>query len=213
MKPLWSKLGLVGGLALGGLDMWVNEIFGMSLFGTLRHGKTDAESTRPAAEFKPIDYPKPDGVISFDRLTNLAFSGTNHEEDQPVHLQLKDRSIPIRHTLPIYAEPAQRYCPAGVYEVVRRERRASLPNQRAELRSLQNLRHQGPAAEYQLGGAAGRRWPELSEYVIGRGSLQNCELRVALRSHSNSHLRHAATELLERKGSSAAAARAGVRHR
>jgi electron-transferring-flavoprotein dehydrogenase len=118
VKPLWSKLGLAGGLALGGLDMWVNEIFGISLFGTLRHRRNDAESTRPAAEFRPIDYPKPDGVISFDRLTNLAFSGTNHEEDQPVHLQLKDSSIPIRHTLPVYAEPAQRYCPAGVYEVV-----------------------------------------------------------------------------------------------
>jgi electron-transferring-flavoprotein dehydrogenase len=118
VKPLWSKLGLAGGLALGGLDMWVNELFGISLFGTLRHRKNDAESTRPAAEFKPIPYPKPDGVISFDRLTNLAFSGTNHEEDQPVHLQLKDSSIPIRYTLPVYAEPAQRYCPAGVYEVV-----------------------------------------------------------------------------------------------
>jgi electron-transferring-flavoprotein dehydrogenase len=118
VKPLWSKLGLGGGLALGGLDMWTNELFGFSFLGTLRHRKNDAESTKPAAKFKPIDYPKPDGVISFDRLTNLAFSGTNHEEDQPVHLQLKDSSIPIRHTLPVYAEPAQRYCPAGVYEVV-----------------------------------------------------------------------------------------------
>jgi electron-transferring-flavoprotein dehydrogenase len=118
VKPLWSKLGLVGGLALGGLDMWLNELFGVSPFGTLRHRKTDAESTKPAKHFKPIAYPKPDGVISFDRLTNLAFSGTNHEEDQPVHLQLKDPAIPIRDTLPIYDEPAQRYCPAGVYEVL-----------------------------------------------------------------------------------------------
>jgi electron-transferring-flavoprotein dehydrogenase len=118
VKPLWSKLGLAGGLALGGLDMWMNELFGFSPFGTLRHGKTDAESTKPAKAFKPIAYPKPDGVISFDRLTNLAFSGTNHEEDQPVHLQLKDPTIPIRYTLPVYDEPAQRYCPAGVYEIV-----------------------------------------------------------------------------------------------
>jgi electron-transferring-flavoprotein dehydrogenase len=118
VKPLWSKLGLIGGLALGGLDMWINELFGLSPFGTLRHRKTDAESTKPAKRFKPIAYPKPDGVISFDRLTNLAFSGTNHEEDQPVHLQLRDPAIPIRHTLPIYDEPAQRYCPAGVYEVL-----------------------------------------------------------------------------------------------
>jgi electron-transferring-flavoprotein dehydrogenase len=118
VKPLWSKFGLVGGLALGGLDMWTNELFGVSVFGTLRHLKNDAESTKPAKHFKPIAYPKPDGTISFDRLTNLAFSGTNHEEDQPVHLQLKDPSIPIAYTLPIYDEPAQRYCPAGVYEVV-----------------------------------------------------------------------------------------------
>jgi electron-transferring-flavoprotein dehydrogenase len=118
VKPLWSKLGLAGGLALGGLDMWMNELFGFSPFGTLKHGKTDAESTKPAKAFKPIAYPKPDGVISFDRLTNLAFSGTNHEEDQPVHLQLKDPTIPIRYTLPVYDEPAQRYCPAGVYEIV-----------------------------------------------------------------------------------------------
>jgi len=124
VKPLWSKLGLIGGLALGGFDMWINELFGLSPFGTLRHGKTDAESTKPARRYKPINYPKPDGVISFDRLTNLAFSGTNHEEDQPVHLQLNDPSIPIGHTLPVYDEPAQRYCPAGVYEVVRENGRA-----------------------------------------------------------------------------------------
>jgi electron-transferring-flavoprotein dehydrogenase len=118
VKPLWSKLGLAGGLALGGFDMWMNELFGVSLFGTLKHGKSDAESTRPAKYFKPIAYPKPDGVISFDRLTNLAFSGTNHEEDQPVHLKLRDPALPIAHNLPVYDEPAQRYCPAGVYEVV-----------------------------------------------------------------------------------------------
>lgn len=118
VKPLWSKLGLIGGLAAGGLDMWTNELFGFSFFGTLKHEKTDAASLKPARKFKPINYPKPDGVISFDRLTNVAFSGTNHEEDQPVHLQLIDPSVPIAVNLPEYAEPAQRYCPAGVYEVV-----------------------------------------------------------------------------------------------
>ena len=66
-----------------------------------------------------IDYPKPDGILTFDRLTNLSFSGTNHEEDQPVHLKLADPAIPITVNLPEYAEPAQRYCPAGVYEIVR----------------------------------------------------------------------------------------------
>ncbi|MBB5518010.1 electron transfer flavoprotein-ubiquinone oxidoreductase [Amphiplicatus metriothermophilus] len=120
VKPLWTKFGtFFGGIALSGLDLWTNALApGFSLFGTLRHGKTDAEATEPADKHKPIDYPKPDGVLTFDRLTNLAFSGVNHEEDQPCHLRLKDPEIPIRVNLPTYAEPAQRYCPAGVYEVV-----------------------------------------------------------------------------------------------
>jgi electron-transferring-flavoprotein dehydrogenase len=118
VKPLWSKFGLIGGLTLGGLDMWFNQLFGVSLFGTMKHGKPDHATLKRADEAKPIHYPKPDGVLSFDRLTNLAFSGTNHEEDQPVHLQLKDPEVPISHNLPMYDEPAQRYCPAGVYEVV-----------------------------------------------------------------------------------------------
>jgi len=102
----------------GGLDMWTNSIFGLSVFGTLKHRKTDAAATGLAAKFKPIDYPKPDGVLSFDRLTNLAYSGTNHDPDQPGHLRLTDPSIPIAINLAKYAEPAQRYCPAGVYEVI-----------------------------------------------------------------------------------------------
>jgi electron-transferring-flavoprotein dehydrogenase len=118
VKPLWSKFGLVGGLTLGGLDMWFNQLFGVSLFGTMKHGKPDHATLKRADEAKPIHYPRPDGVLSFDRLTNVAFSGTNHEEDQPVHLQLKDPEVPISHNLPMYDEPAQRYCPAGVYEVV-----------------------------------------------------------------------------------------------
>ena len=118
VKPMWSKWGLVPSLALGGFDMWTNNLFGLSLFGTIKHGKSDAESTGKARDHAPIDYPRPDGVISFDRLTNVAFSFTNHEESQPAHLKLKDPSIPIRVNLPEYAEPAQRYCPAGVYEVI-----------------------------------------------------------------------------------------------
>ncbi len=118
VKPLWSKFGLMASLTLGGFDMWTNTLFGLSLFGTLKHGKTDAEATGLAKDHKPLDYPKPDGVLSFDRLTNVAFSFTNHEENQPAHLTLKDASVPIRVNLPQYAEPAQRYCPAGVYEVV-----------------------------------------------------------------------------------------------
>ena len=118
VKPLWSKYGLMGGLAFGGLDMWTNSLLGFSFFGTLRHGKSDAAATGKAADHTPIDYPKPDGVLSFDRLTNVSFSMTNHEESQPAHLTLKDASVPIKVNLPEYAEPAQRYCPAGVYEVV-----------------------------------------------------------------------------------------------
>jgi electron-transferring-flavoprotein dehydrogenase len=120
VKPLWSKFGLVASLMGGGLDMWTNTL-GFSLFGTLSHGKTDAAATGKAADFAPIAYPRPDGVLSFDRLTNVAFSFTNHEESQPAHLKLKDASIPITVNLPEYAEPAQRYCPAGVYEVVAEE--------------------------------------------------------------------------------------------
>jgi electron-transferring-flavoprotein dehydrogenase len=118
VKPLWSKLGLFGGLAAGGFDMWTNALFGVSLFGTLSHGKPDHATLVEARNARPIDYPRPDNVISFDRLTNVAFSATNHEEDEPVHLQLIDPEIPIARNLPLYDEPAQRYCPAGVYEVL-----------------------------------------------------------------------------------------------
>lgn len=119
-KPLWSKFGtLLGGIALSGVDLWTNTILrGFSFFGTLHHGKSDAEATEPAAKHKPLSYPKPDGVLTFDRLTNVSFSATNHAEDQPVHLHLADPNIPIEVNLPKYAEPAQRYCPAGVYEVL-----------------------------------------------------------------------------------------------
>jgi electron-transferring-flavoprotein dehydrogenase len=120
VKPMWSKYGLMASLTLGGLDMWTNTL-GFSLFGTLGHGKTDAAATEDAAKHKKIDYPKPDGKLSFDRLTNVSFAMTNHEESQPCHLRLKDSSVPIKVNLPKYAEPAQRYCPAGVYEVVEEE--------------------------------------------------------------------------------------------
>jgi len=120
VKPLWSKFGLIASLMLGGADMWANT-FGLTILGTLKHGKNDAEATGLAKDYAPIDYPKPDGVLSFDRLTNVAFSATNHDEAQPAHLKLKDASIPIRVNLPQYAEPAQRYCPAGVYEVIAEE--------------------------------------------------------------------------------------------
>jgi electron-transferring-flavoprotein dehydrogenase len=119
VKPMWSKYGLKASLALGGLDMWIASLTrGWSPFGSMSHGKTDAASTGRAEHFEPIDYPRPDGKLSFDRLTNVAFSFTNHAEEQPAHLTLKDPRIPIEINLPRFAEPAQRYCPAGVYEVL-----------------------------------------------------------------------------------------------
>ncbi|WP_406720201.1 electron transfer flavoprotein-ubiquinone oxidoreductase [Thioclava litoralis] len=121
VKPMWAKWGMYASTVLGGFDMWTNELFGFSVFGTLKHGRTDAQATGEAKDFAPIDYPKPDGKLSFDRLTNVSFSFTNHEESQPCHLKLRDPSVPISVNLPKYAEPAQRYCPAGVYEVLEGE--------------------------------------------------------------------------------------------
>ena len=121
VAPLNGKFGLLGGLLFGGFDMWVANLLRFNPLGTLSHGKTDAESTGLQSDYKEIDYPKPDGVLSFDRLTNVSFSATNHEEEQPCHLQLEDESLPISTNLPLYDEPAQRYCPAGVYEVVEDE--------------------------------------------------------------------------------------------
>jgi electron-transferring-flavoprotein dehydrogenase len=119
VKPLWSKLGTLMGIALGGVDMTITSITGgWSPFGTVKHGKTDAAATGEAKDFKPIAYPKPDGVITFDKLSSVFLSNTNHAEDQPIHLKLIDPSIPIRVNLPEFAEPAQRYCPAAVYEVL-----------------------------------------------------------------------------------------------
>ena len=117
VKPLWSKHGLLASLTVGGLDMWTNT-FGFSFLGTLKHGKSDADATEEASKHKAIDYPKPDGKLSFDRLTNVAFSFTNHEESQPAHLKLTDPSIPVSVNLAKYAGPSARYCPAGVYEFV-----------------------------------------------------------------------------------------------
>ncbi len=118
VKPLWSKFGTFLGVALGGLDMWTNELFGFSLFGTLHHGKPDHASLKPLSQVTPKVYPKPDGVLTFDRLSSVFISNTNHEESQPVHLRLKDSMVPVRDNLPLYGEPARLYCPAGVYEIV-----------------------------------------------------------------------------------------------
>lgn len=135
VAPLNARFGpLLGGMALGGTDMWaatlaklnivgammnIGKIFSKNRTATLGHKKDDAQSTGEESKYKPIDYPKPDGILSFDRLTNVSFSATNHGEEQPSHLKLIDTSVPIQINLPKYDEPAQRYCPAGVYEVLR----------------------------------------------------------------------------------------------
>jgi electron-transferring-flavoprotein dehydrogenase len=119
IKPLLGRFGSFLGTGFSFFEMWINQLFGFSPLGTLKHGKADYATLKPARKSKPIAYPKPDGVISFDKLSSVFLSSTNHEEDQPIHLTLKDPSIPIAKNLPEYDEPAQRYCPAAVYEVVR----------------------------------------------------------------------------------------------
>jgi electron-transferring-flavoprotein dehydrogenase len=114
-KPLWSKFGTLAGIALGGLDMWTNTL-GFSLFGTQGHGKPDYATLKPAAESTPIAYPKPDGKVTFDRLSSVFLSNTNHEEDQPPHLVVKDMQLQKSSEHDVYAGPSARYCPAGVYE-------------------------------------------------------------------------------------------------
>ena len=110
------KWGLWLGTLYAGLDQ---KFFAGKAPWTLKHGHTDHQATRPAAEFQPIAYPKPDGTLTFDRLTSVSFSATNHEEDQPAHLTLKDASVPVAVNLELYDAPEQRYCPAGVYEIIR----------------------------------------------------------------------------------------------
>jgi electron-transferring-flavoprotein dehydrogenase len=116
-KPLWSKLGTILGIATGGFDMWCNTL-GFSFLGTLGHGKADADTLQPAAECQPIVYPKPDGKLTFDRLSSVFLSSTNHEEDQPPHLRVADMALQKSSEHDIYGGPSARYCPAAVYEWV-----------------------------------------------------------------------------------------------
>jgi electron-transferring-flavoprotein dehydrogenase len=102
---------------LGGLDMWTNTV-GFSVFGTLGHDKPDYASLKPAPECAPVSYPKPDGKITFDRLSSVFLSNTNHEEDQPVHLHVADLALQKKSEHDVFAGPSARYCPAGVYEWV-----------------------------------------------------------------------------------------------
>ncbi len=118
-EPLVAKFGANMGTLLAGISMW-SEHLGIGLPFTMKH-KPDYEKIWRKEHCHPIDYPKPDGVLTFDRLSSVFLSNTNHEEDQPCHLRLKDPTIPIRVNLPLWDEPAQRYCPAGVYEIVGQE--------------------------------------------------------------------------------------------
>jgi len=118
VKPLWSKFGTFIGVPLGAIDMWTNQLFGISLFGTLSHAKPDRKTLDPAKQHAPKNYPKPDGKISFDKLSSVFLSNTNHEEDQPVHLKVADMNLQKTSEHDVFAGPSNRYCPAGVYEWV-----------------------------------------------------------------------------------------------
>jgi electron-transferring-flavoprotein dehydrogenase len=117
-KPLLSKFGTFFGAGLGIFDMWCNTLFGASLFGTQSHAKPDRKTLDPAKQHQPIAYPKPDGKISFDKLSSVFLSNTNHEEDQPVHLKVADMNLQKTSEHDVFAGPSNRYCPAGVYEWV-----------------------------------------------------------------------------------------------
>ena len=116
--PIFHKFGALLGAIFNAIDQF---IFRGNLPVTLNHSTPDHACLKQSSEMPKIDYPKPDGVFSFDKLSSVYLSNTNHEEDQPCHLKLKDPNIPISINLPMYDEPAQRYCPAGVYEVVQKD--------------------------------------------------------------------------------------------
>jgi electron-transferring-flavoprotein dehydrogenase len=115
VKPLWSKYGTIRGVALGGLDMWLNT-FGLSLFGTLPHGGEDHAATEAGVSAPPAPYAKADGVTRFDRLSSVFLANTQHDEDQPVHLKVRDMALQVESELKVYDGPSALYCPAAVYE-------------------------------------------------------------------------------------------------
>ncbi len=119
---LWFKKGQLTGQLMTGIEQWLLPKLGVATPPwTLHNHKADHEALRPAAAFAPISYPKPDGKLSFDKLSSVFISNTNHNEDQPCHLTLKDASVPVNVNLALYDAPEQRYCPAGVYEIVRND--------------------------------------------------------------------------------------------
>lgn len=120
VKPWLSRLGTWGGMLFGGFEMWL-AAFKIAAPWTLPHQKADCDSLKPAAEMPKIDYPKPDGVFSFDKLNSISLSNIAHDANQPCHLHLLDKSVPIRINLSRYDAPEQRYCPAGVYEIIQKD--------------------------------------------------------------------------------------------
>lgn len=116
VKPLWSRLGTFGGMLLGGADMWSRHLLGWSPLGQLGHSKPDYASTQPAERFRPIEYPRPDNILTFDRLSSIYLSSVGHREDQPSHLRVGDMDLQVREEFGRYAGLSARYCPAGVYE-------------------------------------------------------------------------------------------------
>ena len=118
VKPLWSRFGTIVGVGARRARHVDEYAVRLLAFGTMKHGKTDAASLEPAAQHQKIAYPKPDGVLTFDRLSSVFLSNTNHEENQPVHLQVKDMELQKRSEYDVFAGPSSRYCPAGVYEWV-----------------------------------------------------------------------------------------------
>jgi electron-transferring-flavoprotein dehydrogenase len=115
-RPTFAKWGLFGSLLFGGVEL---KLLGGRTPWTFHHAHGDHDALKPASEMPRITYPKPDNVVTFDRLSSVYLASTNHEEDQPVHLTLKDQTVPIEHNLALFDAPEQRYCPAGVYEIVR----------------------------------------------------------------------------------------------
>ncbi|WP_336279438.1 electron transfer flavoprotein-ubiquinone oxidoreductase [Bartonella sp. CB175] len=115
-KPLWKKYGTKYGMKLAGFDMWWQQLFGFSLFRTLSHDKADYACLEPAKKFKPITYPKPDGIVTFDILSSVALSNTHHEENQPCHLKVTSLEKQKKSEYLVYGGPSTRYCPAAVYE-------------------------------------------------------------------------------------------------
>ena len=120
-KPMLTKYGALWGTLAIGFDQWASWFLKTSLFGTMPSRTPDHSSLRPGADCAKPDYPRPDGKLTFDRTSSVYLANLAHDENQPVHLRLGDPEIPIRENLPLYDEPAQRYCPAGVYEIMATE--------------------------------------------------------------------------------------------